>query len=262
MHGKSATSALLSYANDISYALDNGMSVDSAYFGFVKAFDCVRHDYLIHKLIKSGISGNLLTWLIEYLTNRNQVVKVKTYVSSTKQVTSGVIQGSVLGPLLFTIFLNDIDVSVKNCVILKYADDIRIYRCFKPDITSQLENSHLFQSDINGLSSWSSLWDLKFNVAKCCILHFGRTNIKADYKINDLELIKKHKEKDLGVLFSTKLKFDEHIQVIANKANKQLGLITKVFSSKDPQVIISLYKTFVRPHLEYNSIIWSPYTKK
>ena len=112
------------------------------------------------------------------------------------------------------------------------------------------------------LLSWSSLWDLQFNFAKCCILHFGRTNMKADYKLNNLCLTKKLKEKDLGVLFSTKFKFDEHLQLSAKKANKQLGIISKVFSSRSPQIIIPLYKSFVRPLLEYNSIIWSPYTKK
>ena len=259
--GRSTTSALLSYANDISFALDKGLCIDSAYFDFSKAFDNVRHDYLIQKLIKCGICGGLLRWIIDYLTNRTQVVKIKNCLSSEKQVTSGVIQGSVLGPLFFSIFVNDIDDIVKNCVLLKYADDIRIYRCFRPDIISQTVHSNLFQSDIDALSAWSDLWDLKFNVAKCCILHFGRSNAKATYKMNNLVLKRKYQERDLGILFSTNFKFDDHIHLITKKANRQLGIIAKVFSSRTPQIIVPLFKTFVRPHLEYNSIIWSPYTK-
>ena len=259
---KSTTSALLSYANTLSIALDSGSCVDCAYFDFSKAFDRVRHDYLIYKLKKNGISGSLIKWIIDYLSNRTQAVKVKGHISSERRVTSGVIQGSVLGPLLFIIFVNDVDDVVTNCSLLKYADDIRIYRCFKSDNKSQLENSKLFQKDIGALSAWSTKWDLKFNISKCCVLHFGRANNLAEYKMNNCSIPKKEKERDLGILFSTKFKFDEHMLLIAKKANKQLGIITKVFSKRRPETIISLYKTFVRPHLEYNSSIWSPHTIK
>ncbi|MEL7308662.1 MAG: reverse transcriptase family protein, partial [Pseudomonadota bacterium] len=259
---RSTASALLSYANVLSSALDSGMCIDAAYFDFSKAFDSVRHDHLIQKLANIGIAGNLLSWIMNYLSDRSQVVKINSIISSEKQVTSGVIQGSVLGPLLFTIFVNDIDDNVNNCVLLKYADDIRIYRCFKACPAHQNENSYLFQTDVNALMAWSMRWDLKFNYSKCCILHFGRSNIRSPYKLNNHDLTEKKLEKDLGILFSVDFKFDDYIHLIAKKANKQLGLITKVFSLKNPQVIIQLYKTFVRPHLEYNSIIWSPYTKK
>ena len=262
LHRKSTTSALLTYANDLSSALDSGMCVDSAYFDFSKAFDKVRHDYLIHKLKKYGLTGCLMKWIIDYLSHRTQVVKIKGSISSERRVTSGVIQGSVLGPLLFTVFLDDVDNCVKYSSLLKYADDIRIYRCFKSDNISQSENNILFQSDIEALLSWSTEWDLHFNSSKCCVLHFGRSNNKADYGINDRPLVKKEQERDLGIMFCTNFKFDQHISLIAKKANKQLGIIRKVFSRRKPETIISLYKTFVRPHLEYNSIIWSPYTRK
>lgn len=238
------------------------MCVDSAYFDFSKAFDRVRHDYLIQKLINIGITGNLLKWLINYLTERSQLVKFRSSMSSEKRVTSGVIQGSVLGPLLFSIFVNDLDNVIKNCFLLKYADDIRIYRCFEPSPSHQNDSVRLLQSDIDALMTWSSRWDLKFNVSKCCVLHFGRSNMKASYKLGDHILIEKLAEKDLGILFPVNLKFNDHIHLIAKKANRQLGLIAKVFSLKNQQGIIHLYKTFVRPHLEYNSFIWSPGSKK
>ena len=262
LYSRSTTSALLSYTNDLTYALDKGMCTDSAYFDFSKAFDSVRHDYLIEKLLKVGISGNLIRWIIDYLTNRTQVVKINNSFSSEKQVMSGVIQGSVLGPTFFTIFINDVDDHIKHSTVLKYADDIRLYHSCNSDSKSQTEHSALFQLDIDALASWSSLWNLKFNPLKCCVLHFGRSNMKAQYKINNLDLIKKNQEKDLGIVISDKFKFDTHIDSIVKKANKQLGIITKIFKSKSPSIIIPLYKTFVRPHLEYNSTIWSPYTKK
>ena len=260
--GKSTTTALLSYANDLSLSLDNGKCVDVAYFDFTKAFDSVRHDYLINKLLNIGIRGPLLTWLIDYFRNRSQIVNVHGCLSSERPVTSGVIQGSVLGPLLFIIFINDVDEIINNSIILKYADDIRIYREFNSDEPSQQDNCVKFQNDINALYSWSQQWDLKFNSSKCSILHFGHANYRRSYKLNDVIIQSKSIEKDLGILFSCNMKFDEHIDSIVLKANKQLGIIARVFTDKSLKTIIPLYKSFVRPLLEYNSIIWSPYTKK
>ena len=162
----------------LSNALDCGLCVDCAYFHFSKAFDSVRHDYLVHKLSKAGISGSVLNWIINYLQNRTQFVNINGVLSTERQVSSGVVQGSVLGPLLFTIFVNDIDEHITNSVILKYADDVRIYRCFESDINNQRLNASLMQNDVNALTTWSETWDLKFNINKCCIHHHGRCNFK------------------------------------------------------------------------------------
>ena len=210
----SDTSTLFSYANDLPSALDSGMCVDSEYFDFSRAFDKVRHDYLIHKLKKYGLSGCLLKWIIDYLSYRTQVVKIKGYTSSGRRAASGVIHGSVLGPLLFTVFLDDVDNDAENSSILKYADDIRIYRSFKSDSLSQPQNNILFQSDIDALFNWSTKWDLHFNSSKCCVLHFGRSNNQAYYSINVIPLVKKGQEKDLGIIFSTNFKFDQHTCII------------------------------------------------
>ena len=99
MRSRSTSTALLSYSNDISASLDEGMCVDSAYFDYSKAFDSVRHDYLIQKLLNIGLSGSLLTWVTNYLKNRTQVVNIRGFCSTERQVSSGVIQGSVLGPI-------------------------------------------------------------------------------------------------------------------------------------------------------------------
>ena len=261
LKGRSTTTALITYSEFLSNSLDRNYCIDSAYFDLSKAFDSVRHDYLIQKLTKAGISGNLLKWIINYLQDRTQVVNVHGIISSERKISSGVIQGSVLGPIFFTIFINDIDQSIKNSTIVKYADDMKIYRCFKSDMKNQIQNSALFQEDINGLTTWSEDWDLKFNIAKCCVMHFGHKNIKSIYKIHDSQLKYRDQEKDLGVLFSSKFKFDDHINLIVKKANRQLAIIARVFRNRSVKTIIPLYKTFVRPILEYNSVIWSPYTK-
>ena len=172
------------------------------------------------------------------------------------------VQGSVLGPLLFTIFVNDIDEHITNSVILKYADDVRIYRCFESDITNQRLNASLMQNDVNALTTWSETWDLKFNINKCCILHYGRCNFKATYKIGDTQIVSRNHEKDLGVLFSSKFDFNDHLVKIIKKANQKLGIIARLFKNKNSRNIIPLYVTIVRPLLEYNSAIWAPITKK
>ena len=107
------------------------MCVDAAYFDFSKAFDGVRHDFLIKKLIDIGLKGSLLKWIIDYFCNRTQIVNVNGFKSSVKNICSGVVQGRVLGPILFVIFINDIDIDVRNNTILKYADDIKLYRCLR-----------------------------------------------------------------------------------------------------------------------------------
>ena len=141
-----------------------------------------------------------------------------------------------------------------------FVQHCRIYRCFKSDLFSQNENTALFQSDINRLNTWSETWDLKFNTSKCCIFHFGRPNIKSPYKIKDMLLQNKHQEKDLGILFTDNFKFNDHMNMTIKKANRQLCTIARVLKHKNPKIIVLLYKSFVRPFLEYNSIIWSPYT--
>ena len=197
---------------------------------------------------------------MNYLQDSTQVVNIRGVISTKHPVTSAVIQGSVLGPIFFAIYINDIDDHVKDCKILKYADDIRIYRCFKSDLISQSENADSFQSDINSIHSWSETWDLNFNISKCCVLHFGRPNVRSAYKIKDMLLKSKHQEKDLGIIFTDKFKFKDHMDAVINKANRHLGIIARVFKYKNPQTIAPLYKSFVRPLLEHNSIIWSPYT--
>ena len=262
MRGRSTLTTHLVYSNEISTALDHGLCVDCVYFDFSKAFDSVRHDYLIQKLLNIGISGKLLNWIRNYLQNRTQIVNINGAVSTERQVTSGVIQGSVLGPILFTIFVNDIDEHITSCLILKYADDLRIYRSFKSDLLSQQHNGVLFQNDINSLVAWSKTWDMKFNVSKCCILHYGRTNMKNIYKIDDGQIVSRKSEKDLGVIFSNKFKFNEHIETITKKANQKLGIIARVFKNRSTKNIMPLYVALVRPLLEYNSVVWSPITNK
>ena len=111
----------------------------------------------------------------------------------------------------------------------------------------QTQNCELVQTDIDAITNWSLRWGMNFNTSKCCVLHFGRSNMKLQYKLADCKLQKKSRERDLGVLFSVNLKFDQYVDEIVAKANRQLGIIVKVFKVKNPKNIVPLYKTFVRP---------------
>ena len=161
-----------------------------------------------------------LNFIINYLQSRTQIVNINGVFSTERNVSSGVIQGSVLGPIFFSIFINDVDEHIVNSKILKYADDIRIYRIFESTTAAHMANAMLFQKDIDAMAEWSNKWDLKFNLSKCCVLHFGRSNPKTKYKLGDFQVDNRCQESDLGVLFSDKFNFNDHIDSIIKKANK------------------------------------------
>ena len=177
--------------------------------------------------------------------------------SSTSPVTSGIPQGSVLGPILFVIFINDLPEGLKSvCGI--FADDTKIHNKCKYHKT--------IQSDITKLEAWSETWQLYFNNGKCKCIHYGYNNPKHKYYFNTkdgpIEIVEANTEKDLGVTFDSSLKFDIHINQAVNKANAVLGLIKRNFTYIDEFVFLKLYKALVRPHLEYGQSVWSPHLKR
>ena len=181
-------------------------------------------------------------------------MKVGTSCSNKYNVTSGIPQGSILGPTLFAIYINDLP----NCLTsqcIMFADDLRIYtKSFNHDIV---------QIDINNMLEWSSNWCLYFNKSKCSVLHSGEKNTdcdyfmsigEVDYDINNSQLVK-----DLGVTFYPKLNFSHHICEIAHKATRILGILRQTFLLLDiRKTFILLYISLIRPHLEYANVIWYP----
>jgi hypothetical protein len=172
-------------------------------------------------------------------------------------VLSGIPQGSILGPILFTVFINDLPDNLHStCKI--FADDTKIY--------DKISNSANIQSDINKLQEWCDTWNLYFNVSKCGVMHVGKKNpaneyvMKMDTDVQRLNVTKE--EKDLGVTFDCQLSFDPHIQRVVNKANQMLGIIKRTFTFLDKETFLKLYKAFVRPHLEYANVIWCPFLKR
>ena len=249
------TNLLLSM-EDWAAALEYGYSIDIIYTDFAKAFDPVPHKRLFAKLQSIGVQGQLLRWTEAFLTGRRHRVSLSGELSNWTDVTSGIPQGSVLGPILFVIFLNDMPNVVKNCCKL-FADDAKLYR----PVLSEADTQSL-QSDINILMEWSSTWQLPFNEMKCKRMHLGRGNNSRPYHMNDHILENVTEEKNLGVTVDHQLKFHTHTSAAIKKANSILGLIKRSFSVKDKSTLPSLYMSMVRPHLEYGNTIWGPHFKQ
>ena len=180
-------------------------------------------------------------------------------------MTSGVPQGSVLGPILFLIFINDLPLEIISPLSL-FADDSKVFSRIVADKNKkkgQAENGNvLLQKDLNSIASWAKKWKMEFNVDKCKIMHLGNQNIKHTYTMDGSNLTTTNEEKDLGVLIDDKLGFDKHIRSIVKKANRMLGLIKIGFSCLDKEIFMNLYPVLVRPLLEYCVQVWSPYKRK
>lgn len=235
--------------------IEEGSPIDIIYTDFAKAFDKVPHQRLLKKMKNLGITGKTLSWISAFLNNRRQCVRVDNEYSSWKNVVSGIPQGSVLGPILFVIFINDMPDAVESLCLL-FADDAKIFRT----INTRLDINNL-QDDINKLHAWSEKWQLPFNVVKCKCLHIGSKNTKHKYKINGHKLDHVDEEKDLGVLMDEKFDFHRQTAAAIKKANRVLGIVKRTFSIIDKKTLPLLFKSLVRQILEYGNIIWGPFYK-
>ena len=262
--GRSCLTNILETLEQWTKILDEGDGVDVAYLDFRKAFDLVSHELLIHKMTKYGISGQILEWVRNFLHNRTQKVVIRGTASEAVKVTSGVPQGSVLGPILFLIFINDLPTKVISPISL-FADDSKIFSRIttKKRVAARAPNGNeILQKDLDEIQEWAKTWKMEFNVSKCKIMHLGYNNPKNDYNMNNTNLEETELEKDLGVLIDCRLEFDKHIKSIVGKANRMLGLIKFSFTCMNKSMFLHLYKGLVRPLLEYCVQAWSPYKKK
>ena len=177
-------------------------------------------------------------------------------------VLSGIPQGSVLGPALFLVFINDLPDSIANFVKI-FVDDTKVYSTISTISDSDFNK---LQSDLTKSSDWSDIWEFWFNAKKCKSLHIGRNNPRHQYYMYEsgiqVPVEQVESEKDLGVTFESTLRFDHHILNCVNKANRMLGLIKRTFTYMDKEMFLPLFKTLIRPHLEYATVVWSPFLKK
>jgi hypothetical protein len=253
---KSCLTNLLEFFDKVINIYDNREPIDVIYLDFAKAFDKVPHNKLIHKLKSYYIGENLIKWIEDWLKDRRQRVVLDGFKSEWRSVTSGVPQGSVLGPVLFIIYINDIDTGL-TCKISKFADDTKLMTS-----SQRKESIEDLQKDVKKLEFWSEDWGMPFNVDKCSVMHIGNNNTNENYEMFGKVLKKSSEQKDLGVIVTNNLKNTKQCTTACSKANKILGLISRNFSYKTINTIRSLYTALVRPHLEYAVQFWSPHFKK
>ena len=256
MENRSCLTNLLEFFEGIISINEDCKAADIIFLDFAKAFDKVPHGRLVAKLGKYGINEVVIKWIGDWLRNRTQRVIINGEASDWDQVFSGVPQGSVLGPLLFVIFIDDIDVGIVSN-ILKFADDTKVYG----PVRSQ-EGIKSLQQDLDKLWSWVEKWQMSFNVDKCKVMHIGSKNDKAKYTMNGKELKTTQTECDLGFSMNDDLKPSKHCVEAVKKANKILGMIKRNFVHLNKTLVTKLYKQMVRPRLEYAVQAWNPYLVK
>jgi len=258
--GRSCITQLLTTVNDWMVDLEDGKPVDAIYLDLRKAFDTVPHQRLLNKLKGYGITGSLLAWIKDFLSDRTQYVKVNNASSSNTEVSSGVPQGSVVGPTLFIYFINDMP-DVVDCMVRVFADDTKAYT----SVESETKKTML-QDSIDKLVQWTDKWLLHFNSTKCKVIHMGKNNPNFEYFMNDgvtVRLLESVQcERDLGVIVDEDLSFEDQINDVVKRANRISGLLIRTITYKDKSIMVPLFKALVRPILEYGNAVWCPKLKK
>ena len=253
---RSTVSNLAVFTSEVSSNITNNKQVDTVFFDFSMAFDLMNHSILLLKLFQQfDIPSYLIHLINSYLCDRSQYVTYGGVKSKCFSVSSGVPQGSILGPLLFNLFINDLPKYVKYSSILLYADDLKIYR-----VINDNDDNELLQSDIDSISEWSLVNIMKLNTNKCSVMHFSRCSPKLhSYVLNGSTLTKSNLTKDLGVYLDNKLSFKQHIEMTINSAQKILGFLIRLSKNlKKIKTIETIYHALVRSKLEYACCIWNP----
>ena len=199
--------------------IDESRAVDVVYMDFSKAFDKVPHGRLVQKVKCHGIKCELARWVENWLGHRRQRVAVEGSFSDWRSVTSSVPQGSVLGPLLFVIYINDLEENVAG-LISKFADDTKIAGVVVSD-----EHCQRIQQDIDRLENWVEKWQMEFNPDKCEVMHFGRSNAEGSHTINGRTIRSIDTQRDLGVLVHRSLQVAAQMEKVVKKAYGMLAFI-------------------------------------
>ena len=254
--GRSCVTNLLAFYHTMFETYDRTRAIDVIFLDFKKAFDKVPHVRLMSKVRALGIGGSLARWIEAWLVDRRQRVLVNGVPSEWTPVTSGVPQGSVLGPLLFLIYINDLDSGLVS-KLSKFADDTKLgINAADPVAVSEL------RSDLVKIGEWSKRWQMPFNTEKCKVLHVGGGNREENYSLLGDPIAASAQELDLGVVITADLKFSAQCLAAEKKAQKILGYIKRVFKHRSKTVVLTLYNALVRPLLEYAVQFWTPTLQK
>ena len=264
MPRKGTVTALLATTYQWFRMLEERKEICAIFFDYRKAFDTVPHKLLLDKLCQFGINEKIILWVANYLTNRQQNVVLNGVMSDSVDVLSGVPQGSVLSPLLFIIYVNDLaSLSFSgNSQIVLYADDLVLYRPI-----STPNEYHILQNDINTIENWTLSNCLQFNILKCKYMVIYRRRNPEKHNplllLNGEPIERVETFKYLGILLSTDLSWSRHIDSVCSRAKRILGLLYRqYYNHVGSEVIKQLYISLVRPHLEYACTVWDPHTRK
>ena len=256
--GRSCETQLITTFQDIAEMYDKkGSQIDIAVLDFSKAFDTVPHDGLLSKLKHYGIDKHIWQWISNFLKKRKQCVVVDGVSSGLVDVDSEVPQGTVLGPILFLLHINDLPSIVSSKVRL-FADDCLIYRQIKSN-NDQIE----LQRDLNLLESWGVKWGMRFNAAKCNIMRVSRIRLPFlySYKLSGQVLDEVKDSKYLGVTISDNLDWSKHITTTTTKANARLSFIKRNLKDCPQKLKEIAYFSLVRSFVDYASAVWDPHQK-
>ena len=256
---RSCETQLLQAVDDLAKCLNEGGQIDAVLLDFSKAFDKVSHHHLATKLHHYGMRGKMLEWMQSFLSSRTQEVILEGNKSSPAPVTSGVTQGSVLAPILFLCYINDLPNQVSSTVRL-FADDCLLYRNI-----NTTHDAETLQEDIEKLQTWEVDWLMEFNPDKCEIIRITnrrKKKIVTNYSIHEHQLKEVKGAKYLGVTTDRTLSLNEHINSVTKKANNTRAFLQRNIN-RCPEAIKTLcYQAFVRPIVEYASTVWDPSTEK
>ena len=254
---RSCETQLVLTVDDLAKELDKGKQIDCILLDFAKAFDKVSHRSLIAKLKNYGVVDNNLLWIQDFLHSRSQVVVVEGEESERAAVTSGVPQGSVLGPALFLVYINDLPEKLHSTPRL-FADDTLLYRVIDSEA-----DCDLLQEDLATLELWERDWSMEFAAEKCMVLRITkrleRNRIIKNYQIHGHVLDTVDSAKYLGVTLDSKLSFSNHIQDTVKKANNTRQFLQRNISGCNRATKSLCYKAYVRPIVEYGSCAWDPH---
>jgi len=254
--GRSTSTNLVSFIQRALDTMDSRRRLDAVYTDFSKAFDKVHHATLLVKLGGFGVHGSLLRWFESYISFRTMCVTVNNYKSEQVTVTSGVPQGSHLGPLLFSVFVNDIATCFEHSEFLMYADDLKIFKVIETSVDSED-----LQADLNALVVYCQTHRLNLNLNKCNQITFSRLRSSElfQYYLDSHPLAIVTEIKDLGILLDCKLTFESHVVNIVKAAYKSLGFVKRITQEfKDKKSVMALYNSLVRSRLEYAAVVWNP----
>ncbi len=250
--------ALLQLVNHTSTALDEKKFAIGIFLDFSKAFDTVDHDILISKLSRYGVAGTALNWFKNYLTNREQFVHLNGLSSKKSKILFGVPQGSILGHLLFLIYINDMPMMCKKFLPILLADDTNL-KATREDFSILIKCTN---DELSSIAHWLNLNKLTLNVKKCNFMIFCNINKYypkelAKILINGNEILQVHSTKFLGVVLDERLSWSKHIDLVSTRSMKLLGILRKVLPLIHHSAHSTLYFSFLFPHLNYCNIVWA-----